>query len=549
MAAAAKLPDWLDPLYGAEQMRAIDRWAIEERGIPSLDLMERAGAGLALTVDRLVPRGPVAIVCGKGNNGGDGFVAGRLLRELGRRVRVLTLAGVEEYRGDAAENLRRLEGAHERFAPAALDDAAVIVDAIFGTGFDGEPRAVAKDAIESIAVLEAVVVSADVPSGVDASTGAAARVSVRATATATFAGAKPGHWIAPGKQHTGELRVIDIGIPAGAPVDADVGLIASRVHALVPGRGVPSTKFSSGHVVVAGGSRGLTGAPCLACEAAMRAGAGYVTALVPGSLEAIFEMRLLEVMTRGLPDEDGSLTPAGADAAVEAAARAGALVLGPGAGRDDGAFAFVREVAARATVALLLDADGLNAHAGALDGLAARAAPTVLTPHAGELGRLLGRTSREIEARRLSSAREAARRARAIVVLKGDDTIVAAPDGTAAVNGLSAPALATAGTGDVLGGVIAALLAKGLEPFAAACAGVRRHAAAGRVAAAEHGMDGVIARDVIAALPRALAGEHGAGDAPGVPPPAGGLPRVPAPPGGGPAGMPAPFGGVGRTPS
>ncbi len=514
------LPDWLDPLYGAEQMRAIDRWAIEERAIPSLDLMERAGAGLALTVDRLVPRGPIAIVCGKGNNGGDGFVAARLLDELGRSVRVLRLAEQPEYRGDTAENLRRLEGAHEPFSADALDGAAVIVDAILGTGFDGEPHGAAKDAIEAIAVLETVVVSADIASGVDASTGEAAHVSVRATQTATFASSKPGHWIAPGKQHTGELRVIDIGIPSGAPVQAEIGLLTARVHALVPGRAGPGTKFTSGHVVVAGGSRGLTGAPCLASEAAMRAGAGYVTALVPGSLELVFETRLLEVMTRALPEADGALTLDGVEAALEAAERAGALVLGPGLGRSDGAFAFARELAARAGMALLLDADGLNAHAGALDDLAARGAPTVLTPHAGELGRLLGRSSREIDAHRLESAREAARRSGAVVVLKGDDTIVAAPGGTAAVNDLSAPALATAGTGDVLSGVIGAFLAKGLEPFAAACAGVRRHAAAGRVAAAEHGAGGVIASDVIAALPRALEGEGERAGPPGVPPPA-----------------------------
>lgn len=504
------LPDWLDPLFGAEQMRAMDRWAIEERGIPSLDLMERAGAGLALLADRTVARGPIAIVCGKGNNGGDGFVAGRLLREFGRTVRVLTLAAPEDYRGDAAENLRRLEGGHEPFEVAGLDAAALVVDAIFGTGFDGEPRGLAKDAIEAIALLDAPIVAADIASGVDASTGEAAAVSVYATATATFAACKPAHWIAPGKRQTGELHVIDIGIPAGAPVHPDVGLLTARVHALVPRRDAAGTKFTSGHVVVAGGSRGLTGAPCLAAESAMRAGAGYVTALVPASLELVFETRLLEVMTRGLPDEDGALRADGVDAALAAAERAGALVAGPGAGRSEGAFEFVRELAARVSVALLLDADGLNAHAGALERLAERSAPTVLTPHAGELGRLLGRSSAEIQRRRLRSAREAARRARAVVVLKGDDTIVAAPDGTAAVNGLSAPALATAGTGDVLSGVIGALLAKGLDAFAAACAGVRRHAAAGRVAAAEHGADGVIARDVVAALPRALGGEPGA---------------------------------------
>ena len=518
---------WLDPLYDAGAMRAIDRWAIEGRSIPSLDLMERAGAGLALTVDRLVPRGPIAVVCGKGNNGGDGLVAGRLLSELGRRVRVLTLAAPEDYRGDAAENLRRLEGAHEPFSPGGLDGAAVIVDAIFGTGFHGEPRGGAKDAIEAIASVDAVVVSADIASGVDASTGEASRVCVTATLTATFAAAKIGHRIAPGKRRTGELRVIDIGIPAGAPVQTATGLLTARVHALVPGRRESGTKFTSGHVVVAGGSRGLTGAPCLASEAAMRSGAGYVTALVPGSLETVFELRLLEVMTLALPDDDGSLVLAGADAAIEATARAGALVLGPGLGRGDGALAFAREVAARAGVALLLDADGLNAHAGALDDLSDRAAPTVLTPHAGELGRLLGRSSDEIDAHRLTSAREAARRAGAVVVLKGDDTIIAAPDGRVAINGLSAPALATAGTGDVLSGVIGTFLAKGLDPFTAACAGVRRHAAAGRVAAAEHGPDGVIASDVIAALPRALEGETGAGGVLGVPEPAAAEPRVP----------------------
>jgi ADP-dependent NAD(P)H-hydrate dehydratase / NAD(P)H-hydrate epimerase len=507
--SAAPLPAWLDPLYGAEQMRAMDRWAIEQRGVPSLDLMERAGAGLALFTDRAVPRGPVAVVCGKGNNGGDGFVAGRLLRELGRSVRVLLLAAPEEYTGDAAVNLQRLADAHEPFDPLALGAAAVVVDAIFGTGFDGEPRSVARAAIEALAVLDVPVVAADIASGVDASTGEAARASVLAGTTVTFAVAKPGHWIADGKQQTGELHVVDIGIPDGAAVTADVGLMTARVHALVPGRARSATKFSSGHVVVAGGARGLTGAPCLAAEAAMRAGAGYVTALVPASLELVFETRLLEVMTRALPDDDGAHTPAGVDAALEVIARAGALVLGPGAGRSAGAVEFVRALAARAEVPLVLDADGLNAHAGALESLAGRPAPTILTPHAGELARLLGRSSDEINRARLRSAREAARRADAVVVLKGDDTIVALPDGRAAVNGLAAPALATAGTGDVLSGVVGAFLAKRMDPFAAACAGVRRHAAAGRLAAREDGPDGVIAGDVIAALPRAVRGEPG----------------------------------------
>ena len=505
--SAPALPDWLEPLFGAEQMRAIDRWAIERQAIPSLDLMERAGAGLTVHTDRLVPRGPIAIVCGKGNNGGDGLVAGRMLRGFGRKVRVLLLAAPGEYAGDAAENLRRLDGAHEPFDPAALEDAAAVVDAILGTGFQGKPHGAAKEAIEALALFEGPIVAADIASGVDASTGEAAGVSVAASATVTFAAAKPGHWIAPGKQAAGERVVVDIGIPPGAPVPADAGRLTGRVHALVPDRDAAGTKFSSGHVVVAGGSRGLTGAACLAAEAAMRAGAGYVTALVPASLEMIFEIRLLEVMTHGLGDANGALTSDAVDDALAATARAGALVLGPGAGRSDAAFAFVRAVAARADSPLLLDADGLNAHAGRLDALATRQAPTVLTPHAGELARLLGTSSDEVGRCRLRSARDAARRAQAIVVLKGDDTIIARPDGFAAVNDLSAPGLATAGTGDVLSGIIGTHLAKGMDPFAAACAGVRRHAAAGRVAAEEHGAGGVIARDVIAALPRAMQGE------------------------------------------
>ena len=509
-ASDAPLPDWLEPLFGAQPMRAIDRWAIEERGIPSLDLMERAAAGLTVHTDRLVPRGPIAIVCGKGNNGGDGLAAGRMLRGFGRTVRVLLLAEPDEYSGDAAENLRRLEGAHEPFHPRALGDATVVIDAIFGTGFDGEPRGAAKDAIEAIAAFDGFVVAADIASGVDASTGEAARVSVVATATVTFAAAKPGHWITPGKSAAGERIVVDIGIPAGAPVPPDAGLLTERVHALVPGRDAPGTKFSSGHVVVAGGSRGMTGAACLAAEAAMRAGAGYVTALVPASLEPIFETRLLEVMTRAMADDDGALASGAVEDALAATARAGALVLGPGAGRSDGTLSFLRKLARRAEVALLLDADGLNAHAGRLEALAARSAPTVLTPHAGELARLLGTSSEEVGRCRLRSVREAARRAQAVVVLKGDDTIIARPDAIVAINDLSAPALATAGTGDVLSGIIGAHLAKGMDPFAAACAGVRRHAAAGRVAAREHGADGVIARDVIAALPRARQGEPGA---------------------------------------
>jgi hydroxyethylthiazole kinase-like uncharacterized protein yjeF len=500
--------DWLTPLPDAETMRGIDRWAIEERGVAGLDLMERAGASVARTVERVAPDGPVAVVCGKGNNGGDGLVVARLLRDAGREVTVVCVAPPEELSGDARANLARLGGDEPvRMTAGALAQAAVIVDALLGTGFRGEPDGAVAEAIDAINAAGApVVVSVDVPSGVDASTGMVAATAVCAKFTVTFHAAKPGLWIHPGKAHAGEVETIDIGIPRGAPGAATIGLSSPSVLAMLPRRGATSTKFTSGHVLVVGGSRGLTGAPRMAAHAAMRAGAGYVTACVPASLQAIIASAPPpELMTRGLPDDDdGGLRADGVASVLETTERGGALALGPGLGRGDGAAAFARALAREAKVALVLDADGLNAHAGRLSDLADRGAPTVLTPHAGELGRLLELDSGEIERERFRHARAAAEQARAVVVLKGDDTLIADPSGRVAVSPGGSPALATAGTGDVLTGVIAALLAQGLDAFTAAAAGVSLHAAAGREAARRQGAaEGVLATDVIAALPAA----------------------------------------------
>jgi hydroxyethylthiazole kinase-like uncharacterized protein yjeF len=503
------LPDCLEPLPNAAQQRALDEWAIGELGIAGGELMERAGRGLAELVLRRAPEGPIAVVCGKGNNGGDGFVAARVLREQGLEVAVLMLAPAEEYRGDAKANLERLPGdAPEAFSPDKLSGARAIVDAILGTGFSGAPREPAAGAIEAINRAGAAeVIACDVPSGVNGSTGEIEKAAVRADATATFHAGKPGLWIAPGKAHAGEVTVVDIGIPAGGPARPDVGLITPAVLGAIPRRGRESTKFAVGSVLVCGGSTGLTGAPCMAAEAAMRSGAGYVTALVPASLNAIFEGRLLEVMTVPLADEHGSMTTEAAEQVSERLERADALVLGPGFGRADRALETARAIAATAELPLLLDADGLNAHAGALETLANRPAPTVLTPHAGELARLLGTDTGAVSAKRLQMAREAARMAQAIVVLKGDDTLIAHPDERVAVSRGGAAALATAGTGDVLSGVIGAFLAKAMDPFDAACAGVFVHASAGRLAEREIGPEGVIASDVIGRLPAALGGQ------------------------------------------
>ena len=503
------LPGWLEPLPDAARMRATDAWAISEQGVPSLDLMERAGFGLAGLAARRAPEGRVVVLCGKGNNGGDGLVAARLLRDDGREVDVLLMAPAQELTGDPAANLERLSGLAPRpFEAGALDGASVVIDALLGTGFEGEPREPVAGAIAAINATRdagAEVVAADVPSGVDASTGEVAGAAVRASATATFHAAKPGLWIAPGKTHAGEVHVIEIGIPRGAPADADVGLIGAALIADLPTRAAGGTKFSSGAVLVCGGSLGLTGAPCLSSEGAMRAGAGYVTALVPASLNLVFEQRLLEVMTRPLPDHEGALTPAAAERVLETAERGDALVVGPGFGRTDGALALARDLAARAPIPLVLDADGLNAHAGALASLASRGARPCSRRTRASSGACWGSPARR--SRRGACTTRAPRPRAPARSWCSRATTRSSPGPTAWSPSIRAraPALATAGTGDVLSGVIAALLARGVEPFTAACAAVHLHAEAGRVAAERRGVDGMIASDVIDALPDARA--------------------------------------------
>jgi NAD(P)H-hydrate epimerase len=502
---------WLRGLYDAEGMRAADRWAIEDQGVDSLALMEAAGAAVAEAVAGRAPAGPVRVVCGKGNNGGDGLVAARLLREMGFAVEVLLLWPADELSVDAGANLRRLEPATitevDGDVAARLAGSGAVVDAIFGTGFSVAPREPAAAAIEAIGAAKesgAAVFACDVASGVDAATGEVAGAVVEADVTVTFHGAKVGHYIAPGKWATGELIVAPIGIPAGAPEPVAAGVIEAAVLDLLPRRGARSTKFSSGQVTIAGGSRGLTGAVRMSSTAAIRAGAGYATVAVPADLEPAFEAAEVEVMSKGIGATPGRLGLEAAEELLAAFERAAGGVLGPGLGRDEDSLALAREVAPRIEAPLVIDADGLNAFAGQLDRLAARKEPTVLTPHAGELGRLLQRESSEIGDHRIAAAKEAAAWSGAVVVLKGDDTIVT--DGERiAVNAVAAPALATAGSGDVLSGMTAALLARGLEPFAAACAAVFAHARAGQEAARRVGLvESVIATDVIAAIPAGL---------------------------------------------
>jgi ADP-dependent NAD(P)H-hydrate dehydratase / NAD(P)H-hydrate epimerase len=496
---------WLDPLFEAAEMRAADAWAIDQAGVPSVDLMERAGIGLARLTAAVARPGPVRVVVGKGNNGGDGLVAGRLLREDGHEVDVLAVSPLDGLRGDARVNLERLPGAApEPFDPIRLEGSGAIVDALLGTGFEGAPREPVASCIASINAAGSPVVACDIPSGVNSNSGEVEGEAVMAAATATFHAPKVGLYIAPGKECAGEVESVEIGIPRGAPGAKRAGLIAETVIDLYPRRGVSGSKFSSGVVVVVGGSMGLTGAPTMAARSAARAGAGYVQVAVPGPAQPAVDLRLLEQMSRGLPDAHGFHTLDGVPVVQEMARRAGAVVLGPGLGRDERAEEFAREVARTVEAPLLVDADGLNAHAGRLELFAGRKAPTVLTPHEGEIGRLLEIGSDEVKSHRLACAREAAKRSAAVVLLKGDDTIVALPGGEVAVSPGGSPALATAGTGDVLSGLIGALLAKGLGAFEAACLGTLAHVLAAEAAAEHVGVDHVMAGDVIDALPRGL---------------------------------------------
>ncbi len=499
---------WLDPVYDAQGMRAADSWAIEEQGVPSLELMETAGEAVAEAARDVASDGPIRVVCGKGNNAGDGLVAGRHLDRIGYEVEVLLLWPSAELSPDAGANLERFGGEVREVAagdmPEGLAGSGAVIDAVFGTGFEGSPRAPADAAIEAVNGCGAPVVAADIASGVSASSGEAGGAAVQADITVSFHAAKVGHWIAPGKGLTGELRVAPIGIPDGASSQPAGGVIRDEVLELAPKRRTNSTKFDSGEVLVIGGARGLTGAVCMASSAAIRVGAGYATVAVPADLEDIFEIKLTEVMSRGFEGAPGRLGSGSADAILAAAERSAAVVLGPGLGRDDDSLELARRVAHGVRAPLLIDADGLNAHAGRLELIAERDAPTVLTPHAGELGRLLERESGEVDRHRLASVREAAERSGAIVVLKGDDSLVAHGD-RLAISAGGSPGLATAGTGDVLSGTIGALLARGMEPFAAVCSGVHAHQRAGRIAAERIGApESLVATDVIAALPSAL---------------------------------------------
>jgi hydroxyethylthiazole kinase-like uncharacterized protein yjeF len=509
-------------LATAAQMREIDRRAIQERGIPGLALMENAGiAVLRVVRERLDESGGrrVAIVCGKGNNGGDGLVVARHLRQLGAEARVVLLARGADLGGDAAANWRAArdvgvpireaaEGDVRAAVLEAVRDAAVVVDAILGTGVTGEVRGPAREAIEAINETGARrVVAVDIPSGADSDTGRVLGACVRADHTVTLGLPKVGLYVYPAAKFCGRVVVDDIGIPQDLlAIETGVELIEpARVAAILPTLPPDAHKGDAGRLVVVAGSVGMTGAAALCCEAAMRMGAGLVYLCCPESLNDILEVKLTEPITRPMPETDArTLSLAAAEPILALANTADALVLGPGLSTHPETARCVQRLVREARAPCLVDADGLNCLADTPDLLAKMPAPKVISPHPGELARLTGATTAEIQDARLVAARAASERFGAVVVLKGAGTIVAEPSGRVAVNPTGNPGMASGGTGDVLAGMIGTLLAQRVDPFDAAVAAVYLHGLAGDLSATRTGTRCVVATDLIEMLSSAL---------------------------------------------
>lgn len=494
----------------AEQMRQAENRAVEA-GISLADLMAAAGGALATELAARIPEGAIAIACGPGNNGGDGWVAARLLHEAGRDVRVFSLRDPEALHGIAYDAARAAIDAGVAFevpeAPPsaqALGEYAVVVDALLGTGAALPLKEPLPDWCEAISASGAYVFAVDLPTGVDSDTGQRAKAAVVAECTVTFAAPKRGLMLFPGAANAGEVVVADIGIPRDALDVADAPEVwtASEYATLLRLPDPAAHKNERGRVLVVAGSTRYPGAAVLAARGAMRSGAGYVTLAVPEPVVAIAQAHLLAAPVVGLPSEGGALSLQAVAAVRDLVQSYDAVVLGPGLTLADGAAAAARQLVAELQQPLVIDADGLNAFAGHLDELSCREAPAVLTPHPGELGGLLGVSAADVQADRVSSAAKLAATRRA-VVLKGAATITSV-SGKQVVNTSGTPALATAGTGDVLSGVIGALLAQGRTPLEAGALGAYVHGRAGEIAASELTPLGVTAEDLPEYLPLAM---------------------------------------------
>jgi len=505
-------------LLTAAEMRAVDNHVIKEIGIPGMILMENAGrqvAGVAATFLQRTAGRKVSILCGKGNNGGDGLVTARYLHNQGYKVRVFLLTRFDELSGDTLANYRicgqlgiDIQEVDERYLPKlrfCLSLTDLIIDAVLGTGIKGAPGGLVKQVIDLVNDVGKTVLSVDVPSGLDAATGAVPGACIRANTTVTLAAPKVGLLVYPGADYVGELFVADIGIPPVVLDAAGQGMVinASLVKSVLPARSADGHKGTFGHLLILAGSPGMTGAAAMAAEAALRTGVGLVTVGIPQSLNDILEVKLTEAMTIPLPETaDRSLSIEALPAILEKMDRIDAVVIGPGLSLNPSTGQLVEALLEKLSCPVVLDADGLNlaANLGVLQRRSADSCPLVITPHPGEMGRLMDCSTADVQGDRLAAARWAAENFRCTAVLKGAGTVVTAANGDFWVNTTGNVGMATGGTGDVLSGIIGALLAGGVEPTAAAFAGVYVHGLAGDAAAGRRGRISLIAGDLIEAL-------------------------------------------------
>jgi hydroxyethylthiazole kinase-like uncharacterized protein yjeF len=509
-------------LVTAAEMRALDRAAIEERKIPSLRLMENAGKAVVREMERQfgsLAAKTVTVISGKGQNGGDGFVVARLLRQRGCRVQVMLVTPSSTLTGDAATTLRKYTRARGRYAEVTsasarhvlkpvLEKSDLIVDGIFGTGLNAPVEGLAAHAIQAMNDAGRPIVAIDLPSGLSADTGEMLGAAVDAALTVTFARPKRGLYLGAGPRLTGVIRVADIGIPEDLVMRAKIPvslLDAVTIRGLLPRRQRTAHKGSFGHAAIIAGSIGKTGAAAMSALAALRVGAGLVTVAVPRSVNDLLEVKLLEAMT--LPVDatpEHTFAKSAGETLIGFAAERTAVAIGPGIGRHPETADLVRDLVRDIRRPIVLDADGINAFAGHRQLLRGLQTPVILTPHPGEMARLLEISTSAVQQDRLGTAARVASELNVHVILKGAGTVIAAPDGALAVNPTGNPGMATAGTGDVLTGMIVGLLAQQLSPWEAACAGVYLHGLAGDLAARRHGEMGLIARDVIEAIPSAI---------------------------------------------
>jgi NAD(P)H-hydrate epimerase len=494
-------------ILDAEQMRNIDRRATERFGVPSIVLMENAAAAV---VDAIFERYPdsdrVALVCGTGANGGDGFAAARHLESRGVVPVIVIVGDRASIRGDARANLeicerlgipmydvREPDDVETALAHAA--DADLLVDALFGTGLNRAPQGIQADVIRALAELRIPVLAVDLPSGANASSHQPFEPCVQAEVTVTFAAPKLCHVFEPAALYCGEVIVADITIPEVAIDDEGVtlALITPKdVQPLVEPRLAATHKGTYGHVGAIAGSPGRSGAAAMCARGAIRTGAGLVSVMTDAETARLVHAGSVE-----------SMTYIGTDAG-EFLRNKSAALIGPGLADDEDAYRNTRAIVDAIELPLVIDASALNAYTSRANELNARGLPRVLTPHPGELARLLGSDTRAINDDRISAAREAARVTRCVVVLKGHQSLVAEPDGHVYVNPTGNAGMATGGMGDVLAGIIAALLARGADPLDAACAGVYLHGLAGNILAEEIGDTGLLAMEVADRIPRAI---------------------------------------------